>query len=574
MTYTLPYPPTHTHNTPSLQVAERSFAKLLGEMITRDLKYLAPPSAGLPWHPAFHIDFTAISGKRGFTHAGITLGAMYAQQQHVQSELKLMTLAVGEVHDDLSGCRAMLGEGTEGIAFEIAEMVDRKTVEYTDADGELQCAPCEPVGCLDYAALRHILAKRGKCSAVCSHRGLAQLQSYPGDGKTDPIPDGDSLEVWHAAEAILSKECDYGSEMQSAEMIEAAGHNLPRGWSFDRDGSWKCPHCEEVVWRADGEYEEACAKLAKMRSDADDDPVIRKELNALLKSHADGHADSLLLERPGLRVASSFFVIDPMHALELNAGKVVFKYTTGDRMEEEHREDVAEYLDEIGCPLDVRAKGTRNPEQKWFSASTFDEFVLGKAAYPNSKSKGLAANMFEIMKIIYTPTLPTHSRYDDKPAEAPAPAPKAPKAKARSKSNKRMAPSGGFGAPKTPDELSQTPADAAAADAYIDLADLGEVDVTASNDTLREFLRARFGNHSREVCDNMRLWEAYGEVHSAWRDEWDSDDIEYRAKRALRFLRAGYPVTYNPVTYTPRELPPPPTRRHPLTAVCVTCAGQ
>eukprot|EP00965_Chrysotila_dentata_P085742 2829040-Pleurochrysis_carterae.AAC.1 len=39
-------------------------------------------------------------------------------------------------------------------------------------------------------------------------------------------------------------------------------------------------------------------------------------------------------------------------------------------MEEHHRVRVTKYLDSIGCPLDIRAKRQRNPEQKWFSVSS------------------------------------------------------------------------------------------------------------------------------------------------------------------------------------------------------------
>jgi hypothetical protein len=49
----------------------------------------------------------------------------------------------------------------------------------------------------------------------------------------------------------------------------------------------------------------------------------------------------------------------------------------------------------------------------------------------------------------------------------------------------------------------------------------------------------RFGNKAGEVIDTLILWEAYGEVFAAWRDEWTSDSDPYRATRALRLLRAA-----------------------------------
>eukprot|EP00965_Chrysotila_dentata_P200701 6180126-Pleurochrysis_carterae.AAC.4 len=60
-------------------------------------------------------------------------------------------------------------------------------------------------------------------------------------------------------------------------------------------------------------------------------------------------------------------------------------------MEEKHRVRVAKYFDSMGCPLDIRAKGERNPEQKWLSASTFDLFCLEKQDSDGSQSSpGLA----------------------------------------------------------------------------------------------------------------------------------------------------------------------------------------
>ena len=58
-------------------------------------------------------------------------------------------------------------------------------------------------------------------------------------------------------------------------------------------------------------------------------------------------------------------------------------------------------------------------------------------------------------------------------------------------------------------------------------------------DGLVEFLKKRYGNRAANVLDVMKLWECYGDVFSAWREEWTEDTPAYRAKRALRFLRAS-----------------------------------
>ena len=63
------------------------------------------------------------------------------------------------------------------------------------------------------------------------------------------------------------------------------------------------------------------------------------------------------------------FIVDPMHCLELNLMKTLWKYSFGDRMTDGDRELVAEYLTEIGLHLDIRAKGKRDPGQKWLSSA-------------------------------------------------------------------------------------------------------------------------------------------------------------------------------------------------------------
>ena len=66
-----------------------------------------------------------------------------------------------------------------------------------------------------------------------------------------------------------------------------------------------------------------------------------------MSEHAEHHIDALLLEPMSVRVGTDFFIVDPMHALQLNLIKTAWKYSFGDRMDEEQRRSVAEYLDEI-----------------------------------------------------------------------------------------------------------------------------------------------------------------------------------------------------------------------------------
>eukprot|EP00965_Chrysotila_dentata_P244412 6205965-Pleurochrysis_carterae.AAC.5 len=66
----------------------------------------------------------------------------------------------------------------------------------------------------------------------------------------------------------------------------------------------------------------------------------------------------------------------------------------------------------------------------------------------------------------------------------------------------------------------------------------------ADDETLRAYVRRHFGNNAFEVLDVLRLWKAYLKMHLAWRNEWTADDESYRAKRALRILRAGATASF------------------------------
>ena len=65
-----------------------------------------------------------------------------------------------------------------------------------------------------------------------------------------------------------------------------------------------------------------------------------------------------------MQSGTKLYIIDPMHALELNLLKTLWKYAFGDRMTDGDREMVAEYLSSINLHLDIRAKGKRDPGQK------------------------------------------------------------------------------------------------------------------------------------------------------------------------------------------------------------------
>eukprot|EP00965_Chrysotila_dentata_P213289 6187544-Pleurochrysis_carterae.AAC.1 len=69
-------------------------------------------------------------------------------------------------------------------------------------------------------------------------------------------------------------------------------------------------------------------------------------------------------------------------------------------------EKVKPYLDSIGCPFDVRAKGSRNLEQKWFSAASVDEFDMSNNASSNLNSPGLASSIWALVEAVFHRELP------------------------------------------------------------------------------------------------------------------------------------------------------------------------
>ena len=262
-----------------------------------------------------------------------------------------------------------------------------------------------------------------------------------------------------------------------------------------------------------------------------------KELATILKGHADAHGDALLLEPLIMTNKSGTkpFIVDPMHCLELNLMKTLWKYSFGDRMTDGDPELVAEYLSAIGLHLDIRAKGKRDPQQKWFSAAQADEFVLGDNHYSKSKSPCLSKNILHIISLIFYKGGSVVTSL-----EAAAEAPPAKKAKAVSRKDRHTASvHGGFG---------QAEVQAAEIDpsntGHLSIANLtGAADMAkggeASQLDILSYLRQRYGNHTSVVIQILKAWDAFGELFAEWRAEWEGDSDAYRAKRALRLARAA-----------------------------------
>ena len=182
------------------------------------------------------------------------------------------------------------------------------------------------------------------------------MHRYPGNGTIPDIPAGDSLDEWRTAQAVLAAACVHGGDFTSPASNLAAAHLLPAGWDFARDGAWVCRHCkawpqvkkksptsvvknqlplttpppsqptQAKVWSAPGQFEAAVgAHQALQYAAATGDAAARVELAAVEKSHGDTHFDVLLYEPIVIHLNADRFIIDPMHALELNIVKTIWK---------------------------------------------------------------------------------------------------------------------------------------------------------------------------------------------------------------------------------------------------------
>ena len=453
--------------------------------------------------------------------------------------MKGTTLCVGQHKDDNKGLHEMLrkkehvegreGVGVSSLASEVEALVKSKEVK---VDGI--CTPCDVKGCFDLAAVRGMTSTRGKASPLCACEGKEGRQRLPGDTGIPDIPIGDTVEDWRAAHRVLRAGCTYNSKLMSAASLNEATHVPPATWDFDKQGAFKCRHCakaagvaEVVLWSSWEEVHAATKELRDLEERASDgDKDAKAELDGRLERHADTHLKRILLSGIVLDVDSCFYVIDPLHCLELNVAKTAFKYSYMDKMNDSIREKVTSYMSDIGIYFDLRAKGQRNPEQKWMTGATVDDYVLGKQRDVKSKSPGLAVNTQVMCDLVYAPLAA---------ATAPAaPAPARPQTAPASR-RRRQAPGGGFGTGAAPQANEATVTEEEELDTLLD-AIMGQDPDTAG---LTAFLKKRYGNRAANVLDVMKLWECFGDVFSAWREEWPEDTQEYRAKRALRFLRAS-----------------------------------
>eukprot|EP00965_Chrysotila_dentata_P118746 3926421-Pleurochrysis_carterae.AAC.3 len=316
-----------------------------------------------------------------------------------------MTLCIGQHHDDALGIPKLLGVKAAGKGSSTPCIAD--DFNAINRTGSLLLLGGESVDtkiklCLDLAAARGLRGSRGKSACLCTCSGKDKHQ-YPGNGTSPAVPDGDSLDTWHRARAILKRHCTYGAPIMTHSSLREATHQVPSNWEFDRDGAWRCRHCDRDGFHSWSEYLADKAALEALRTAANGgDKQAVKDLAAILKEHADGHLDVIKYHNMVLDVNSDDLITDPLlHALQLNIAKVAFKYSFRDMMDDVSRDQTTAYLQSIGICLDLREKGQRNHEQKWMTGATVDDYVLGQERDVKSKSPGLSVNTAVLCDIVY-----------------------------------------------------------------------------------------------------------------------------------------------------------------------------
>ena len=286
---------------------------------------------------------------------------------------------------------------------------------------------------------------------------------------------------------------------------------------------------------------------------AADDKEAAKELDTLLTEHAENHLKLVLLAELPLEAGTTIFIVDALHALNLNVAKCGWKYSYGDRMTPQQRSKATTWLNSIDCPLDVRAKGERG-EQKWFRSSEFDTFVLGKQLHAKAKSNGLAENTWAMVDIVFPAHVPPVQSSAAQqgpfsstttPARAAAPA-------ASSSRRNRPAPAAGFGDGSRSDSNESDEPELELPTLPTELK-RGAATNESVSAAIAEFARERWRGRATEALNVIRFWQTFGDLFLAWRDPWPSSTPSqaYKACRAMRFLRAGAcAINYAMYSYT------------------------
>ena len=331
------------------RVAQRSYARTVSRQVVRDEArgLLRPITTADPLIAVLGADGTGI-GKRSLMHVATSIAPSYRDGVSVENEKNINTVATSTTDDHWGGLDETLCGGyfsgavdalpPTSIAAEINQLICSGCV-HIPAEGPCPAreVPIKVRGCFDLVAARGIRGGRGRCAC---HTATKTEDRFLVPAITDRT-------TWAQAKALLDKV----PLLTSAQMRDDS-HTPPEGWDFAA-GPWECPRPGCGV-KLDSRSAFVAARAAFLAAKGCRTCAGKKVTAARAKAYAVLHpSEQGEFEPPCTDLDMADIIIDPLHCLLLNLPKVLWKCTFGDRITNEQRELVAEYLISIGTPLDV-----------------------------------------------------------------------------------------------------------------------------------------------------------------------------------------------------------------------------
>jgi hypothetical protein len=237
-------------------MAQRSFARVLGEQVERDRQrgYLpAIPeesaAARAPTVCVFGADgFSA--GNMSMMHVGVSVAPSYVEGIAQCNEVNINTVATSRTDDHWGGLDATLARGyysgscdtlpADSILHEFNEMLRTGFCPPSRDGGKPE--PVDPVACLDLAAARGIRGGKGKCACHVTADSKDRLK----------LPEVADDADW----PTVRRQLDEAFPFLESNVMRADSHTPPVDWDYVM-GPWSCKRAgcscsfaSKAEWRA------------------------------------------------------------------------------------------------------------------------------------------------------------------------------------------------------------------------------------------------------------------------------------------------------------------------------------